>query len=87
MYYVYVLKSKKDASLYIGYTSNLKRRFEEHNSEKNISTKHKAPFEIVYYEAYRSMADAKDREKKLKRFSGASIHLKKRISGSLTDSK
>ncbi|MEW6088011.1 MAG: GIY-YIG nuclease family protein [bacterium] len=28
MYYVYILKSKKDNKLYIGFTSNLKLRFE-----------------------------------------------------------
>lgn len=54
MYYVYVLKSQKNGSLYIGYTDDLKRRFEEHNNLKSQSTKYKAPFEIVYYEAYKS---------------------------------
>lgn len=87
MYYVYVLKSKKDGSIYIGRTNNLKRRFEEHNTRKNTSAKHKAPFEVVYYEAYKSKLDAERREQSLKRFSGASIHLKKRIVNSLTDSK
>ncbi|MBU1071359.1 GIY-YIG nuclease family protein, partial [Patescibacteria group bacterium] len=30
-YYVYILKSFKNNSLYIGYTSNLKKRFKSHN--------------------------------------------------------
>jgi len=30
MYYVYVLQSLKDKKLYIGYTTNLKRRLKEH---------------------------------------------------------
>ncbi|MAZ40895.1 excinuclease ABC subunit C [bacterium] len=83
MYYVYVLKSKTDESLYIGYTNDLKRRFEEHNTKQSKSTKSKAPFELVYYEAYNSRSDAKYREKQLKRFSGAFTHLKKRIYNSL----
>jgi len=29
-YYVYVLFSEKDKKLYVGYTENLKLRFEEH---------------------------------------------------------
>jgi len=33
MYYVYILKNNKNL-FYIGYTSDLKRRFKEHNSEK-----------------------------------------------------
>ncbi|MEK7662012.1 MAG: GIY-YIG nuclease family protein [Patescibacteria group bacterium] len=83
MFYVYVLKSKKDDSLYIGYTDDLKRRFVEHNEKKNVSTKNKAPFQLVYYEAYKSRADARYREDMLKHFSGSTIHLKKRIKNSL----
>ncbi len=83
MFYVYMLKSKKDGSLYVGYTDDLKRRFEEHNGKKNVSTKHKAPFQLVYYEAYKSRADAKHRESMLKRFSGSTVHLKKRLKNSL----
>jgi len=87
MYYVYVLKSQKDGSLYFGYTNDLKRRFVEHNEKKNISTKHKAPFQLIYYESYRARADAKHREKQLKLFSGATTHLKRRIRNSLDLSK
>ena len=47
MWYVYVIQSKKDNSLYTGFTNDLKRRFGEHNAGKNISTKHKTPFELV----------------------------------------
>ena len=83
MHYVYILKSKKDGSMYIGYTGDLKRRLVEHNDRKNISTKHKAPFQLVYYEAYKSRADAKHRENMLKRFAGSTTHLKKRIKNSL----
>ena len=83
MFYVYVLKSKKDGSIYIGYTDDLKRRFREHNKGQNRSTKSKAPFEIIYYEAYKSKSDAKYRENNLKRFAQAYSHLKRRIRGSL----
>ncbi|MGI9118286.1 MAG: GIY-YIG nuclease family protein, partial [Minisyncoccia bacterium] len=31
MFYTYVLKSLKDHNLYIGFSSDLKRRFNEHN--------------------------------------------------------
>lgn len=83
MFYVYILKSKKDNSLYIGYTNDLKRRFAEHNNLENQSTKNKTPFELVYYEAYKTQSDAKYREKNLKRFSGATTQLKRRIKYSL----
>jgi len=83
MFYVYILRSLKDGSRYIGYTNDLKRRFVEHNNQKNKSTKHKVPFELVYYEAYKSSKDAKAREFNLKRFAQGYSQLKKRIENSL----
>jgi putative endonuclease len=79
MFYVYVLKSKKDGNCYIGSTNNLKRRFAEHNLGKVFSTKYRIPFEIVYYEAYKSETDARERESNLKLRSRAYTQLKKRI--------
>lgn len=66
MYYVYVLKSKKDGQFYVGYTANLKNRLEMHNKGKVESTKHRRPFELVYYEACLNKEDALHREKYLK---------------------
>jgi putative endonuclease len=83
MFYVYVLKSKKDGSIYIGYSNDLKRRFKEHNNGENKSTKNKIPYEIVYYEAYKALADARYREDNLKRHAGATTQLKLRIKNSL----
>ena len=83
MFYVYVLKSKKDSSLYIGSTNDLQKRFKEHNQKLVDSTKFKIPFNLVYYEAYVSENDARIRESKLKRFSGSYTHLKKRIKNSI----
>lgn len=65
-YYVYVLQSLKDNKRYIGYTNDLKRRIEEHNSGKNISTKSRIPLKLIYYEACLSKEDAKRREKYFK---------------------
>ncbi len=39
MYWVYILKNKNNNNLYIGSTSDLKKRIEEHNNGKNRSTK------------------------------------------------
>ena len=83
MHYVYILKSDKLGELYVGQTNDLKRRFVEHNDRKNISTKHKAPFKLVYYEAYQSKSDAVYREKQLKRHSQAYVALRDRIKNSI----
>ena len=64
MFYTYVLKSKKNGRMYVGSTSDLKRRFTEHNQGKGGKyTKDNKPFEIVYYEAYTSYDLAKQSEK------------------------
>ena len=83
MFYIYIIKSKKDKSIYIGYTNDLKRRFKEHNNGDSKYTKNKYPYELVYYEAYRSMSDAKFRESNIKRFAQAYSQLKRRIKNSL----
>ena len=87
MYYVYILKSIKDDNLYIGFTNDLRRRLREHNTYSSKATKPRLPLKLVYYEAYLSEKDAKDRESKLKRFAGSYTHLKHRINNSLILSK
>lgn len=62
--------------LYYGYTDNLDRRLSEHEAEDKA-------WGLVYYEAYRSEDDARQRERKLKDYGQARTHLKRRISKSL----
>ncbi len=80
MFYVYVLGSLKDKDLYIGSTNDLKRRVIEHNSGKVLSTKNRAPFSLLYYEAYTTEGEARDREASLKLRGQARVGLLKRIS-------
>jgi len=84
MFYVYVLKSRRDGNSYIGSTDNLKRRFVEHQKGLVASTKPRRPFELVYYEAYKVESDARLREASLKLKSRAYAQLRKRIKQSLT---
>ena len=83
MFYVYLLQSRIDGKSYIGYTEDLRRRLAEHNSGKSRSTASRKPFDLVYYEAYASQADARVREKRLKTSAGASTALKRRLGDSL----
>lgn len=83
MYYIYLIRSKIDGTIYTGYTNDLLKRFKEHNAGGNKSTKNKAPFELIYYEAYKAKADAKYRENNLKRFAQAYSQLRKRIKNNL----
>ena len=66
MYYTYVLLSEKDNAFYIGFTKDLKGRFQEHQSGKFASTIKRRPLRIIYYEACLNEIDAKKREKYFK---------------------
>lgn len=76
-YYVYILQSLNNDSLYIGYTVDLRKRFKEHNRGLNFSTKPYKPWQLIHYEAYLNENDAKRREKYLK--SGQGSRLLKRM--------
>lgn len=79
MFYVYILKSKKDGNFYTGSTKNLRIRFQLHNEGKIFSTRWRVPLELIYYEAYKSEKDCRKREHNLKLRSRAFTQLKKRI--------
>ncbi len=84
MFYVYLLKNNITNELYIGYTKDLRRRLIEHNKGKNKSTtRHEGTWVVVYYEAYKSQADAMKREFKLKQHGSGKRELYKRLEESL----
>lgn len=65
-YYVYILQSQKDQSLYIGYSSNLRKRVKEHNMGKSLATRPFRPYRLIFYEAFINRIDARHREEYLK---------------------
>jgi putative endonuclease len=66
MYYIYVLQSKKNKRFYTGFTSDLRKRFKEHNEGKSKYTNSHKPYDLIYYEACINEYDARAREKYLK---------------------
>ena len=78
MYSVYVLHSIPSDSIYIGMSSNLSRRFKEHNSGVNLSTKSGRPWVIIHEEKFGSRDKARLREKYLKSYRGR-IKIRKMI--------
>jgi len=78
MFYNYVLQSKKNSSLYIGYTTDLRKRIKEHNQGLNKSTKPYRPWKLIYYEACLDRKDAERREHYLKTSQGQRL-LKRRL--------
>jgi len=83
MHYVYLLRSLKDESFYIGYTKDLRKRIKEHNQGKTKSIKCKIPLELIYYEAYKNKTDARKRELELKKKGYSKEQLLKRLENSL----
>ncbi|MCD6429180.1 GIY-YIG nuclease family protein [bacterium] len=72
-YYVYVLRNTNTGMFYIGMTSNLKRRLEEHKKGKSLFTRKnrkRGRWKLIYFEGYLEKKDAEGREKFLKGGSG-----------------
>ena len=83
MYYSYVLQSEKDNEFYIGFTKDLKLRFEKHEKGLVESTKNRRPLKLIYYEACLNQKDATKREKYLKTYNGK-MFLHNRLKSYLT---
>jgi putative endonuclease len=68
-YYVYILASKRNGTLYVGVTSNLAKRIYEHK-HKLIGgfTKKYNVDRLVYYETTQDVESAILREKRLKKW-------------------
>ena len=67
---VYVLLSSKDGDFYIGYTTDLPRRLDEHNQGRNTSTAPRRPLMLIHAEYYLAKADAERRDLYLKTSNG-----------------
>jgi putative endonuclease len=68
-YYVYILASKRNGTLYIGVTNDLARRASEHREGLVPGfTKTYGVKMLVYFEAFDSIEQAIRREKRLKKY-------------------
>lgn len=70
MFYFYILRSHKNNKLYLGYTSDLKKRIKSHDNGENKATKLNIPYELIYYSAFKDQRDALACEKYFKTTSG-----------------
>ena len=70
--------SDKDNQFYTGYTADLRKRLNEHQSGKVISTKYRLPLKLIYFEGCLNQQDATRREKYLKSGNGK-IYLRNRM--------
>ena len=83
MNYVYILQSKKDKSIYIGCTTDMKKRVIMHNQDKSYHTKKYSPWRLIYFEGYIAKEDAYSRERSLKLHAQGLRRLKERLRNSI----
>ena len=82
MYFVYILKSRKDSKFYTGITNNIDRRLRTHNkgSHATPSTLQRGPFELTHVEIVSDRNEARRLEKYFK--SGAGREIRSEIANS-----
>ena len=69
MNYTYIVKCS-DETFYTGWTNDLEKRIEMHNSGKGAKyTKARLPVDLVYYEAFDTKEEAMSREWHIKSLS------------------
>jgi putative endonuclease len=73
----------KDNDFYVGFTRDLKLRFDQHNKGYVDSTRARNPLKLIYYEACLDENDAIRREKYLKTYYGK-MFLRRRLKSYLT---
>ncbi len=71
MYWVYFLYSNSKKNVYVGCTSNLKKRLKEHSDGLVESTKNRRPFVLIYKERYNTFSLARRREDYFKSLYGS----------------
>ncbi|MBI4038631.1 GIY-YIG nuclease family protein [Candidatus Daviesbacteria bacterium] len=69
-YYFYILRSKKNGKLYLGYTPDLKERIKLHNNGENKATKPNIPYELIFFSGFKNKTDALNCEKYFKTTAG-----------------
>jgi len=68
-YYVYILASQRNGTLYTGMTYDLQKRIYQHKNElaDGFTKDHNVKI-LVYYEIYEELNEARHRERRLKRW-------------------
>ena len=68
-YYIYILASRRNGTLYIGVTSNLEKRIYQHKNKlvDGFTKKYKVHM-LVYYEQTKDIQSAIIREKQMKKW-------------------
>jgi putative endonuclease len=78
-YFTYIIESVSNKSWYIGHTSDINRRIEEHNVGENKSTRNKGPWRLIFLRDFETKLEANRFEMKLNKLRNR-IFIKKQYS-------
>ena len=81
MSFVYILRSLKDAGLYVGTTDDINKRLTKHNKGQVKSTKHRRPFALVFSKEFPTLSEARKYEWMLKCSPGGGKLKRRLVSG------
>lgn len=75
MYYVYILRSKKDNKFYTGITDDIEKRLKQHNIgyKATRSTVNRGPFNLIFIQECENRSNARELEKFFKSGFGREI--------------
>ncbi len=63
MVWVYAISSLDFNYIYVGMSTNVNERIERHNSGRERTTRHYAPYKLIYLEECKNRIEARKREK------------------------
>jgi putative endonuclease len=72
-YFVYIIQSESDDSFYKGFSEHPFQRLEQHNLGESYYTSSKRPWKLVCLLRFETKREALIKEKKLKKYSSASL--------------
>lgn len=80
MYYVYIIKSRDYPEIiYTGFSTDLRKRFMDHNRGKSKHSEKYRPWELIFYCAFTNKQKALNFEAYLKSGSGIAFKIKRLI--------
>jgi len=70
MYYLYILLNEAKTKTYTGFTQDVEKRLNEHNSGKVTSSRLYRPYRILYTQAFETLHEARHAERFYKSTTG-----------------
>ncbi len=72
-HYIYIIRSLRDRKYYKGYSTNPRKRLDEHNLGKSRYTSNHGIWELVYIEILNTKKESLIKEKAIKKYSTSQI--------------